>query len=744
MTLRRRAFMGLAGSSILSMGVPNLKLSASLAKESEAAPSFPSVLELNKLAYFYGREYFVLRSGRAKVVFQVDRADLGPAFAYMLFDAEDANQSTRKDGAFNFDPEEGFTSSALRVELGGFSFCAFGQQTDCHWVDLDGVPAVESVWWAGGIKVTERIFALVAAEAIHRTILLDGSHLAGDDVINARLFLPGGQFRGTGQALVHEGKGYGSGLVVLGNPKVQVDQDQGFMEIGPFTVGPQKSASLEVLHFFAIPSRGIDSLYAHANTIITAGVLEDQQKTKATWESTSKVVTKDKTVQDIYDKARFGLRGMIADDGTMDAGIFEYGRQWVRDTSNSALGALHTGHFELARKALGRILTKMISSEGATAIASAYDPPDREEFDQMGELLHALKSYRDWTGDDSLLQEHKGQLIALIERPLLPRFRDETGMVHNRREFWEREFDDAYELSYQTYLVLGLRDAAELAPSFGAEDRAERWRKEADQILQAMLSHPTRALVADGHLIKRRNVTGEVADLITTKQGERPDVPFLTEKHNRLHPDASMALPIALGLVDPRSPLALKTLDELDQLWNMRWTGGGHERYNSSSEPDTPGPWPFASCFILRALHESGLFDRSRRVLEWLNTVQGGRTGFWFEEIPLLYSNTKPCGIIPWTSAEVGLFVVRHLLGVQFEGTRIVVRPALYPDTPPISADLRFRIGRLRLEIEGWGTIKKASVDGTSLKRRADGSIILPADFRGGTVKIQMDRRSSS
>jgi hypothetical protein len=734
--------MGLAGSSILSIGVPHVRLSASSAKESEADPPFPTVLELKKLAYFYGREYFVLRSGRAKVIFQVDRADLGPAFAYMLFDAEDAKQSTRKDGAFNFDPEEGFTSSALRVELGGFSFCAFGQETDCHWVDLDGVPAIESVWWASGVRVTERIIALVGAEAILRTVLLDGSRLAGDEVVNARLFLPRGQFRGSGQALVQDGRGYGSGLVVLGNPKVQADKDQGYVEIGPFTLGPQKSASFEALHFFEIPSRGIDSLYTHANTIIAAGVQEERQKTKATWESTSKVITNDRTIQDLYDKARFGLLGMIADDGTMDAGIFEYGRQWVRDTSNSALGALHTGHFELARKALARVLTKMISDEGATAIASEYDTPDREEFDQMGELLHALKSYRDWTGDDSLLQEHKLRLIALIERPLQPKFRDETGMVHNRREFWEREFDDAYELAYQTYLALGLREAAELAPSFGAEDRAERWRKEADRILQVMLSHSTRALVADGHLIKRRNVTGEVADLVPTGQGARPDVPFNTEKHNRLYPDASMALPIALGIVDPRSPLALKTLDELEQLWNMRWTGGGHERYNSSSEPDTPGPWPFASCFILRALHESGLFDRSRRVLEWLNTVQGGRTGFWFEEIPLLGSNTKACGIIPWTSAEVALFVVRHLLGVRFEGTRVVVRPALYPDSPPIAADLRFRSGRLRIEIEGWGTIKKAYVDGTKLKRRSDGSIVLPGDFTSGTVRIQTDRRS--
>ena len=734
--------MGIAGSSILSVGVPNLSLAASSTEKTESFATLPTRRELNELAYFYGREYFVLRSGRAKVIFQIDRADVGPAITYMLFDAEDATQSTKKDGAFNFDAEDGFTSTALRVDLGGFSFSAFGQETDAHWFNLDGVPAMESVWRVGGLTVIERVIALTDAEVLSRTIQLDGSGLAGDDVVMAKLFLPRGQFRGSGPVLVQEGRGYGSGLVVVGGGKAQADEAQGCLEIGPLTVGPRNKASLEVVHFYQIPSHGTEALLAQGNSLLTTGVQKERLKTKATWATTSTVTTRDQTVQDLYDKARFGLPGMIADDGTMDAGVFEYGRQWVRDTSNSALGALHAGHFELARKALQRVLTKMINDEGATAIASEYDTPDREEFDQMGELLHALKSYRDWTGDDSLLQEHKLKLIALIERPQLPKFRDETSMVHNRREFWEREFDDAYELAYQTYLVLGLRDAAEVAPSIGAANRAERWREEADRVRQALLSHPTRALVADGHLIKRRNVTGEVADQLPTGRGFRPDVPFNSERHHRIYPDASMALPIALGIIDPRSPLALRTLDELEPLWNMRWAGGGYERYNSSSEPDTPGPWPFASCFILRALHDAGLYSRSRRVLEWLNTVQGGRTGFWFEEIPLLRSNTKACGIIPWTSGEIALFVVRHLLGVRFEGTRVVLRPALYPDSPPISADLRFRSGRLRLEIDSGGAIKKAYVNRTRIRRRSDGSIILPGDFTSGTVKIHTDSRS--
>ena len=72
----------------------------------------------------------MLRSGRAQMVVQADRADLGPAFTYLLFDAHDASQSCRKDRAVNFDPAEGWTHSALQVELGGFPFTALGHRTE--------------------------------------------------------------------------------------------------------------------------------------------------------------------------------------------------------------------------------------------------------------------------------------------------------------------------------------------------------------------------------------------------------------------------------------------------------------------------------------------------------------------------------------------------------------------------------------------------------------------------------------
>jgi hypothetical protein len=699
-----------------------------------AAEGNPSLPDLNKLSFFYGREYFILRSGRAQMILQADSADLGPAFTFMLFDSENPRQSARKEQAFNFAPDAGFVSSALQVVLGGFPFTALGNRTETHWVNPGGIPAVEAVWWAGGIRVTERVSALEGDGIFLRSILLEGANLVGEEAVALRLSLAPGKLRREGSILLQDGEGFQSCLVALGNNPAKADETKGELEIGPVTVAPGAHVKVETALLVKIPARPAEETLAQAKSLAASSARKEEEQTKQAWAASSLVTTKDRTIQELYDKARFGLPGMIADDGSMDAGIFEYGGQWVRDSSNTVLGAIQAGMFEIARSTLEKMLARMITDEGATMIGSNFDQPDMEQFDQMGEFLCALKAYRDWTGDDSLLLEHRAKIISLVERPLQPRFRDETGMVHNRREFWERNFDDGYELAYQTYVVLGLRDAAEMASALGAEAQADEWKKEADRILQAVLAHPTRALVQDGHLIKRRNLTGEVADLLPYWPGYRPDVPLRCEKNHRLYPDTTMALPVALGLVKPRSPLALKTLDELEPLWNSRWSDGGYDRYNTSSQPDQPGPWPFATCFVLRAQHEAGLYDRSRRSLEWLNTVQGGRAGTWFEEISSVRSQEMVCGLLPWTSGEIALFVIHHWLGVRFEGGRVVLRPNLYPDDPAVSADLRFRKGRLHLEIDGSGPVKSARVNGFKVKPNRDGSVTLPARFNSGTV----------
>ena len=165
-----------------------------------AAELDATVVPLLKRSFFYGREYFVLRSGRTKMIVQADKADLGPAFMYLLFDAEDSKQTKCKERALNFADGQGMVNSALEVVLGGFPFTAMGHETETRWTTVDGIPAVEAVWWAGGLRVTERIFALAGENAFVRRIELSSVNLAGPEQVTLAAVAPAGSWSPTRRA----------------------------------------------------------------------------------------------------------------------------------------------------------------------------------------------------------------------------------------------------------------------------------------------------------------------------------------------------------------------------------------------------------------------------------------------------------------------------------------------------------------------------------------------------------------
>jgi hypothetical protein len=182
--------------------------------------------------------------------------------------------------------------------------------------------------------------------------------------------------------------------------------------------------------------------------------------------------------------------------------------------------------------------------------------------------------------------------------------------------------------------------------------------------------------------------------------------------------------------------LSKNTLKDIEKLWNQRWLFGGYERYNTSSQGDQPGPWPFATAFIMRAQHEAGLLDMSRRSFEWLYNNAGGRTGAWFEVMPILSSSAFRTGLIPWTSAEVSYFIVHHIMGIKFIGDQMVIKPALYADTSPIHASLNFRKKRIEMDINGSGSVEYAIINNKKINPNKNGEITVPKEFSGGSIKI--------
>lgn len=849
-----------------------------------------------------GREYFILRSGNARMIIESNTAGTQPGVTYLLFDADKPCQTLRKERAFNYEQGRNCTASALELILAETRFTAVPHMTRVRWAQANGIPTVEAQWWAGGIRVTESFLALADNGTFLRRIVLEGADLAGPDTVRVRLSLPAsaciangtmlaaitgtsalaiglmppaqGTVRAEEHAIVsapipvrpggratlttcivlrtpapglqpdptcpddtpipatvlrpdkgdtaHLGltAAYYNNLTPQGSPAftrtdstlspywgtgspapsvrpdsfsvrwtgtitpprtgryrfslkaddgarlfiggtLLVDRPTSTCNIRAFadidlTGGTSYPIMLEYtdltgyagLRFrWSVPTAvpdaaardaGISELFASMRSLDDTPEDPRMMMTFDAWKNGSTFTSRDTMLGRLYDNARFALPGMVGARGRMDAGIFEYGDQWVRDGSNVALGLIHAGQFEQARALISYILTDLVAAEGATMVAGAFDDPDREEFDQMGELMHVLKAWHDWTGDTSLIVPHRKKILTMIERPLRPSFRDSTGMVHNHREFWERTFDDAYELAYQTFMVQGLRDAADLAPLLGVTDgTAHRWRREADAFRQAMLHHPTRALVDGGRLIKRRNVDGTIADMIPgLHRSSGRDDPASTEAYHRLNPDASAAIPLFLRVVDPRSSIAKQTLDALEGIWNARWDIGGYERYHSSSQQDQPGPWCFATGFMARAQHEAGLVDRSYRSLAWLAGIQGGAAGAWFEEIPLNRTQIPTAGVVVWTSAEVTVFMVRHMLGVWFEGNDLVLRPHLFPADGDCRADLRFRAARIRLTISGSTAPAFATVNGIRISAREDGSIVIPERMLTGELTV--------
>jgi len=421
-----------------------------------------------KRSFVPGRDYFILRSGRARLIIQADQASTSPGFLWLGFDSR-ANKVTqfrnerRKEDAINFDAGKGFLRSALEVLLGGFPFTSIAHETKTRWVWIEAIPAVEAQWWAGGLLVTEHFFAADSGVFVRR-ITVASQNLGGTEEITLRLSHPEGESTERGDWLVQENAQSRMALSSDSSHPRKLSAASSQLAIGPLVLHPGEAVSADSWLSVDFP---------HEPWAPPENVGQSIRRISVAWKSASSVTTEDATVLDIFDKARAGLGGMVSDDGSMDNGIFEYGAQWVRDTSATMTGLLHAGHFDLARAALVHLLRDLIDSNGRTMVNSGFEDPDREELDQMGEVLDALRSYVDWTGDESLVREYRSRLVSMIERPLQPEFRHANGMVHNRREYWEREFGDGFELIYQVYVALGLRRAASLAEPLDAMDRAQ-------------------------------------------------------------------------------------------------------------------------------------------------------------------------------------------------------------------------------------------------------------------------------
>ena len=425
---------------------------------------------------------------------------------------------------------------------------------------------------------------------------------------------------------------------------------------------------------------------------------------QAYWSETARLSFGDPLLDGFFSAAKAQLHAAVSRRGTLDGSVWQYNLEWVRDQAIIALALAMIGQRDRARVMLARLLARFIGPDGTPMDSSRLRPIEECEPDQNGFLLLALAGYVDWTGDLEFVRKRWPRIRAAAEFPLRPEFRHRpSGLIHNRREFWERHsafgIEDGLELAHQVFISLGLKAAARLAGRLGKRAEEKRWDAEASRLKEAALHHPAFALVDRGRLIKRRTVEGDVqAEARPPRPAPFPSLtPLFAPGRHFLNPDTSAAFAIAWEFIDPKSGLARTTLRDQERLWDQAWTGGGYGRYHVSSEPDSPGPWPFASLFVARAYALAGNGGKARRVLDWLGGLPGAEARSWLEFYgPRPVPPFPQVGIIPWTWAEMILLFVRDILGLRPEGRRLHLRPRLLPGMDRVEASFRVRGTRPR------------------------------------------------
>jgi len=638
-----------------------------------------------------GVDYFFIGNGLIQAAVQVCSGKTGTPVGLLIMDPE---RFGPKSQALSFDPVSGLRPTVLEVEAGGRVFSPRAGRSRAGWVEQDGLPAVEVKWRDGGLSVTEIFYcpdpgkprlarAITARNNTKGTLRIILRTGVKDRTVGRRSEIPGGRERQFSLEY-----------------RLAITQDRRRVELAWSRRPPRSSAAA-----------------------------------RRVWVLASRFHSSSPLIDHFYASSLVQLPASIASSGKLDGSIWQYNREWTRDQAMAAIALTLSGRFDLAQTVLSRLFSQFVTTAGDTVDSSQRRPAEECELDQNGILLFALETYTLWTGDLTLMKKCWPKLAASAEFPLKANFRHSpSGLLHNRREFWERHaahgIEDGIEFAHQLWVSMGLSAASRMALFLNRKEKSDRWEKAAGRLKKAMLSDERFSLIQDGAFFKRRKSSGEVQEEVHPLPGTglADGVPLFSPGRHLLNPDTSTALPIAWEFIPPRCRLAARTLRRIEELWNQSWRGGGYGRYHVSSEPDSPGPWPFPSLFVARAYLEAGEDARVWRVLRWLGKVTGARAGSWFEFYGRRPAPPYPqVGIVPWNWVEMIILFIHHLAGIRPEWTSLRVKPRLLAGVARYDVNLRLRNSRiiLRVKSAGHGVKPGFLVDGKFLPYSEEG-LLLP------------------
>lgn len=681
-----------------------------------------------------GVEYYILGNGRILVSVQTaPKAESGTHCGMLVMSSE---HFARKMSTYLFHPERGLQNTRFTVTIDGKGYGPENDKSTVRWEYPDRVPTIVIEWNAAGCRVREELVCLSNDPVLVRTVTIENTTPTALTPTGTILLYPNlmlfDEYYVDRKRATLSCSGYESlEMFCLG----EATPGDRHLNIKFGEIPPGGKASLSVALTLNLPrekfeKRGLD-----------AGLKE----TKKYWSGRSRFETDNDKLNHLFDASVSGLRAAVAKSGKMDAGIWQYNFEWVRDQSMVAIGSILAGHFDVADISLRRIFDRSIDDEGRARDASRQRPAETAELDQNGQLLYALWTYWIWTGDDAIIRKYWKKIKAVANYVLRPEFLDPaTGLVKNSREFWERDpafgVKEGYEHTYQVWNIVGLDAAADIARSMKDATSGRKWQAASAKMKNSFFNHPTFSFIDEGRFIKRKLVSGAVQRTFEppNRKSMPPGVPLNVEKVSYCDPDSASVYPIILGLIDSKDPVSIKTLESMEQLWNQRWTTGGYARYNVTSEPDSPGSWPFATMMIVRAYFEAGNDEKVWRGLDWMLSTPGGKAGSWFEchadrPVPPL----PPLGIVPWTWAEIVMFFVHHMVGVRPSKNELTIRPRLLSSQNSVKTSVTVRSQRIEITITRTGKEPGATVDGKQVPLVA-GVLRLPLPKKPMKIEISL------
>lgn len=252
------------------------------------------------------------------------------------------------------------------------------------------------------------------------------------------------------------------------------------------------------------------------------------------------------------------------------------------------------------------------------------------EFDGPGLVLWAMEHYEHESGDPTLVDEHWDIIRDEVAGFLLAMIDPETGLVRKDSSIWEHHWLGLERTWTYTSLVgaRGLCSAATLADRRGEADLAEEWRLAAMALREAIRTR----------LVNDRGALSQTAEERATGGGDL---------------DAATAEGIAMGLFDPRGPIASATLDAL--IAGLRVpSGGGFSRNDDRTDAHSLSPWGSSydsdewvvmDLRIASAALRAGLTGLSDELIHWVtaqSSLNFDAIGETYDPWTADYTNNAP------------------------------------------------------------------------------------------------------